>query len=168
MFSCVFFFLMIRRPPRSTLFPYTTLFRSPRLLYVLTGIAVEEKDWTGALDLAKRLAEEFPTDEAADDAFESVGSTAAAGALWPVAYAAYGELRQRYPQSPFAEAAVLTLAEAQVETGRADVARRELEKVVASSPADAKLTRVWLALARARVAVRGATAPLPAYAAAAK
>src|ERR1019366_10229232 len=26
---CVFFFLMIRRPPRSTLFPYTTLFRSP-------------------------------------------------------------------------------------------------------------------------------------------
>src|SRR3712207_9322115 len=26
-----FFFLMIRRPPRSTLFPYTTLFRSPRV-----------------------------------------------------------------------------------------------------------------------------------------
>src|SRR3712207_8498093 len=25
---CVVFFLMIRRPPRSTLFPYTTLFRS--------------------------------------------------------------------------------------------------------------------------------------------
>src|SRR5436190_24268983 len=28
-FSFFFFFLMIRRPPRSTLFPYTTLFRSP-------------------------------------------------------------------------------------------------------------------------------------------
>src|SRR2546422_4047095 len=27
--STFFFFLMIRRPPRSTLFPYTTLFRSP-------------------------------------------------------------------------------------------------------------------------------------------
>src|SRR5258708_14499695 len=27
----VFFFLMIRRPPRSTLFPYTTLFRSKDL-----------------------------------------------------------------------------------------------------------------------------------------
>src|SRR5437773_12186739 len=26
-----FFFLMIRRPPRSTLFPYTTLFRSPKM-----------------------------------------------------------------------------------------------------------------------------------------
>src|SRR2546429_4882667 len=28
---CFFFFLMIRRPPRSTLFPYTTLFRSCRV-----------------------------------------------------------------------------------------------------------------------------------------
>src|SRR6266513_5570817 len=28
--SIFLFFLMIRRPPRSTLFPYTTLFRSPR------------------------------------------------------------------------------------------------------------------------------------------
>src|SRR3989442_2118682 len=27
-FTFFFFFLMIRRPPRSTLFPYTTLFRS--------------------------------------------------------------------------------------------------------------------------------------------
>src|SRR5258706_13488086 len=29
-FCVYFFFLMIRRPPRSTLFPYTTLFRSLR------------------------------------------------------------------------------------------------------------------------------------------
>src|SRR2546427_8444451 len=27
-YTSIFFFLMIRRPPRSTLFPYTTLFRS--------------------------------------------------------------------------------------------------------------------------------------------
>src|SRR2546430_11281027 len=31
----IFFFLMIRRPPRSTLFPYTTLFRS-KLLQIMT------------------------------------------------------------------------------------------------------------------------------------
>src|SRR3712207_7556122 len=31
-----FFFLMIRRPPRSTLFPYTTLFRS--VLFLITFI----------------------------------------------------------------------------------------------------------------------------------
>src|SRR2546429_5694456 len=30
--NLIFFFLMIRRPPRSTLFPYTTLFRSLRML----------------------------------------------------------------------------------------------------------------------------------------
>src|SRR5205807_10627626 len=31
LFFLFFFFLMIRRPPRSTLFPYTTLFRSRRM-----------------------------------------------------------------------------------------------------------------------------------------
>src|SRR5438445_9124866 len=39
----IFFFLMIRRPPRSTLFPYTTLFRSasltPRRLIWWTSLA---------------------------------------------------------------------------------------------------------------------------------
>src|SRR2546427_756901 len=30
---CFFFFLMIRRPPRSTLFPYTTLFRSQGVIH---------------------------------------------------------------------------------------------------------------------------------------
>src|SRR3989442_13769425 len=30
--SLLVFFLMIRRPPRSTLFPYTTLFRSPTMI----------------------------------------------------------------------------------------------------------------------------------------
>src|SRR5256885_12619146 len=42
----LFFFLMIRRPPRSTLFPYTTLFRS---LPHLTCIAS-----LGALDVTSR------------------------------------------------------------------------------------------------------------------
>src|SRR3712207_6879042 len=36
-----FFFLMIRRPPRSTLFPYTTLFRSPA---DTPGSARDERD----------------------------------------------------------------------------------------------------------------------------
>src|SRR3989304_1712823 len=31
---CFFFFLMIRRPPRSTLFPYTTLFRSTLMVFM--------------------------------------------------------------------------------------------------------------------------------------
>src|SRR2546427_4247597 len=36
----VFFFLMIRRPPRSTLFPYTTLFRSGLVAGGLTSADV--------------------------------------------------------------------------------------------------------------------------------
>src|SRR5256885_11016831 len=43
MFS--FFFLMIRRPPRSTLFPYTTLFRS---IHVALAIGEAPDDGVGA------------------------------------------------------------------------------------------------------------------------
>src|SRR5260370_40858530 len=39
----VFFFLMIRRPPRSTLFPYTTLFRSSKT------DALDEEKWLNML-----------------------------------------------------------------------------------------------------------------------
>src|SRR5256885_4280298 len=35
----LFFFLMIRRPPRSTLFPYTTLFRSDMQVFRFYGAA---------------------------------------------------------------------------------------------------------------------------------
>src|SRR5256885_3012347 len=46
-----FFFLMIRRPPRSTLFPYTTLFRSLDSMARANGIAP-----LGAADSAARAA----------------------------------------------------------------------------------------------------------------
>src|SRR5438094_3325510 len=42
-----FFFLMIRRPPRSTLFPYTTLFRSVAELVDADRDAVRSR-WRGA------------------------------------------------------------------------------------------------------------------------
>src|SRR2546428_4662661 len=46
-----FFFLMIRRPPRSTLFPYTTLFRSAlggsRLQIVWDGAGGDQRDRSG-------------------------------------------------------------------------------------------------------------------------
>src|SRR3712207_7227260 len=38
----MFFFLMIRRPPRSTLFPYTTLFRSYAVVLGSHPVFVEE------------------------------------------------------------------------------------------------------------------------------
>src|ERR1051326_9331861 len=39
------FFLMIRRPPRSTLFPYTTLFRSIRRVVLGRGASSVEPPW---------------------------------------------------------------------------------------------------------------------------
>src|SRR5256885_16808674 len=45
-----FFFLMIRRPPRSTLFPYTTLFRSQ----VIDNFGDIGVCWRAAADLASR------------------------------------------------------------------------------------------------------------------
>src|SRR2546426_8149210 len=42
-----FFFLMIRRPPRSTLFPYTTLFRSRAACLVSRGLAIERPNPSG-------------------------------------------------------------------------------------------------------------------------
>src|SRR5256885_17263644 len=35
---------MIRRPPRSTLFPYTTLFRSPKLMPIVNRVADLQPD----------------------------------------------------------------------------------------------------------------------------
>src|SRR5438034_9500683 len=42
--SLSIFFLMIRRPPRSTLFPYTTLFRSPTASARSVGHAAPPED----------------------------------------------------------------------------------------------------------------------------
>src|SRR2546428_3732628 len=42
-----FFFLMIRRPPRSTLFPYTTLFRSSP--FAFASYALVHASWTHAV-----------------------------------------------------------------------------------------------------------------------
>src|SRR3712207_8118200 len=52
----MFFFLMIRRPPRSTLFPYTTLFRSAFKAHLESGknarsLAASDEDLEAVEDL---------------------------------------------------------------------------------------------------------------------
>src|SRR3712207_7086771 len=57
MISQLFFFLMIRRPPRSTLFPYTTLFRSRwRSAEACGGPRWRWRASAGAQALARKLA----------------------------------------------------------------------------------------------------------------
>src|SRR3712207_7598075 len=51
-----FFFLMIRRPPRSTLFPYTTLSRSPALRDPSTRTLVRCSDGLNVVRLCSSLA----------------------------------------------------------------------------------------------------------------
>src|SRR2546428_7193248 len=48
-----FFFLMIRRPPRSTLFPYTTLFRS-HVAQLLAQVLSERRERLPELTEARR------------------------------------------------------------------------------------------------------------------
>src|SRR5687768_18577150 len=68
LYVVLFFFLMIRRPPRSTLFPYTTLFRSrlnpsvgdvtkstPALNVVPSMVMVDEEIGRAHVELQSRL-----------------------------------------------------------------------------------------------------------------
>src|SRR3712207_7339868 len=59
--SYLFFFLMIRRPPRSTLFPYTTLFRSDYSLEVhAEATRLDEVDAPALGDYARALYGPLP------------------------------------------------------------------------------------------------------------
>src|SRR3712207_8787860 len=53
------FFLMIRRPPRSTLFPYTTLFRSLGVLETWDTSALPEGKYTLALVAVNERGQQF-------------------------------------------------------------------------------------------------------------
>src|SRR5438067_6800316 len=55
----IFFFLMIRRPPRSTLFPYTTLFRSA---FAMVQLGLTLEDVPTALDLEEGRSEEHTSE----------------------------------------------------------------------------------------------------------
>src|SRR3712207_9182041 len=57
-----FFFLMIRRPPRSTLFPYTTLFRSLLRGDVTGGIAAHRVRGIGVCPIDVEVDEQGPID----------------------------------------------------------------------------------------------------------
>src|SRR5947208_8751446 len=64
-FTPVVFFLMIRRPPRSTLFPYTTLFRSERSgiqLVALSSGSLSSTRTTTSASAEERRSEEHTSE----------------------------------------------------------------------------------------------------------
>src|SRR3712207_8885430 len=57
----MFFFLMIRRPPRSTLFPYTTLFRSSSgsvMEPLIKDPRTRKLSFTGSTEVGRKLIEQ--------------------------------------------------------------------------------------------------------------
>src|SRR2546429_1084335 len=61
----IFFFLMIRRPPRSTLFPYTTLFRSLGVIEVVAGARIDAAHGAHHLRPKENVAD-------VDDAYQQI------------------------------------------------------------------------------------------------
>jgi tetratricopeptide (TPR) repeat protein len=139
--------------------------RAGELVYALTGVALDGRDWAGALATARRLVTDYPSHETADDALERVAAGAAAAKAWPIAYEADTLLRQRYPQSPFTAGAGVRVAEALFETGRATEARQEMEKAIVGAPNDPRATML---LARVREATGDRPGALDAYSRAAR
>src|SRR4051794_41417978 len=94
-----FFFLMIRRPPRSTLFPYTTLFRS-------AGFENQKELTKMQLDNQKEIA------EMQNETISLDRKSGSAGMPRPISYAVFclkkkkklkGSSKLRPPTSPTAQ-----------------------------------------------------------------
>lgn len=139
--------------------------RAGELLYALTGVAIEAKDWPGALGQARRLVTDYAAHDVADDSLERVAAGAAAAKAWPTAYEADALLRQRFPKSPFVADGRARVGEALLELGRLDQARREIEQAAADAPSN---TRATMLLARVREATGDRSGALEAYARAAR
>src|SRR5690606_15985665 len=71
----VLFFLMIRRPPRSTLFPYTTLFRSRAQLQTELDRLTEPPETGASVSFGKRVG------DGTSEAVERLATTATARSL---------------------------------------------------------------------------------------
>ncbi|MBI4562619.1 MAG: tetratricopeptide repeat protein, partial [Candidatus Rokubacteria bacterium] len=124
----------------------------PRLTYVLAAIFVEAKRWNEARQWTLRLVNDFPGDEAVDDALARLGVGAVAVKEWPLVRESYQLLLTRYPRSPHAEESRVDLAEALLRTGAPTEARDVLEPFVASGARDPRHPRALVLLAEAQEA----------------
>src|SRR2546429_6633404 len=76
---------MIRRPPRSTLFPYTTLFRSPKKNHGAVGRGLKN----GKIDVGRRGRIEAVGFDIADDSDEDRKSTRLNSSHGYISYAVF-------------------------------------------------------------------------------
>src|SRR6266480_6350682 len=100
----IFFFLMIRRPPRSTLFPYTTLFRSSAVRAASAAAVIVG---SGAGILAAAWPDGKPLPAIATQGAPLIASIARLGAAADVAHALPKPLYLRRPDARPQDAARL-------------------------------------------------------------
>src|SRR2546422_5195533 len=90
---------MIRRPPRSTLFPYTTLFRS---LKILGGELKGEASWSAGLDVERGFLTDSVKIDSTAFALEDGSGLAAGNLVTPQAFAKLLAYMHRHPNGgPF-------------------------------------------------------------------
>src|SRR3712207_8919155 len=86
----MFFFLMIRRPPRSTLFPYTTLFRSAGFGYQGYESYRAAREVRDLVDTdVEILTSELPIDAYLDRGFQDRKSTRLNSSHANISYAVF-------------------------------------------------------------------------------
>ncbi|MFQ5828629.1 MAG: tetratricopeptide repeat protein, partial [Candidatus Methylomirabilia bacterium] len=121
----------------------------PGLLYLLTARFVEGQRWGDARQSALRLVDEFPSNEAADDALARLGDGAWTAAEWELVRETYTLLLARYPGSPHAEGVHLPLGEALLKIGAADEAVAALTTFVDTRSDDPRFPDALMLLAEA-------------------
>src|SRR3712207_4109139 len=123
----IFFFLMIRRPPRSTLFPYTTLFRSAP---------------TSTIDLALASGADIPIEQRNSDEVTRLGGVQIAPDGVQAAHPAFDVTPARYVTAIITEQGVhrapyeTSLREAVLAAERGDEARTDADAALADDPGE--------------------------------
>src|SRR5205807_8307632 len=147
-FTLLFFFLMLRRPPRSTLFPYTTLFRSAAQpgsaviqLELGRALAAQGRDGQAMTALARAVELEPHLAEAWLE-LATLHAARGDGAACDVAYARFARLAS--PERHLAEAG------AALANDRLTTAESLLRQALAESPQDVAAMRMLAAVAAER------------------
>jgi TolA-binding protein len=136
---------------------------TPGVLLGMSMVAAQSKNWTEARELAVRLTNGFPQNEATPAGLAEVGSAAGAGGQWALSREMYETLTKRYPNYRPSSDARLAFAEALLRTGAPEEARREIDNFTKASPRDARMPDALLLLAQAQEASNNRTAALETY-----
>jgi TolA-binding protein len=123
---------------------------APMLLYLLTGVAIDAKEWSEAGRLALRIASDYPTSAPSDDALFRVAAAAERASEVKLSREMYRALIDRFRQSPFIEEARLGLGLSLATSGDAAAAKPLLSEFATANPKDPRLPEALLTLGKSQ------------------